>query len=455
MNGGSLASSRRSRFALQRQLLLLFLGMGLRAADSVPSPSDLPPARYVIGLSPDLDRGVKDDVFRKIAGFVLEGMPVGSSLGIFDAYELRTVTTLTIPNAKAFHSGRTRINQFREELSLLKRFLAAEPSETNRWERPPAGSIRLPQFLDFIADAPATPGSPLVILMVGSPLYVDPREPSCSMAEGYFPSDGHLRASRDRTVFGVRDGNRTMSQAALLLGYFGDPWISEVHRERVQRFWSLYAAGRGCPLEVFSADLPTVFAALLRGGAGSEASSSRFRMDSSATKVEMIRITRDMGDAQWITRETLSGNPPPPPVSPIGPMKIGIRWTGDIDLDLYAASKSGAETLFFEHPRSPEGYYFKDHRSSPEREYEFIEFESPVDARRVNARINFFEGSRDRGPVGEVRIEFEGRIYAAPFALTAHRGNQGREGRSQTPCWFDIDVPSILGLRDPRRAAAE
>jgi hypothetical protein len=67
----------------------------------------------------------------------------------------------------------------------------------------------------------------------------------------------------------------------------------------------------------------------------------------------------------------------------------------------------------------------------------------------------FFAGSRDGGPVGEVRIEFEGRIYATPFELTAPRGNQGREGRSQTPYWFDIDVPSILRLRDPRRAAAD
>ncbi len=451
MNGRPCAPFRRAGL----YLMLMALGMCLRASDPVPSPSDPRPARYVIGLSPYLDRGVKDEVFRKIAGFVLEGMPVGSSLGIYDAYELRTVATLTIPNAKAFRSGRTRINQFREELNHLKRFLAVEPSETNRWERPPAGSVRLPQFLDFIADTPEDPGLSLVILVLGSPLYVDPREPSCSMVEGYFPSDGHLRASRDRSVFGVRDGNQPMTDAALLLGYFGDPWISELHRERVQRFWSLYAAGRGCPVGVFSADLPTVFAALLRSGAASEAGASRFQIGSSATKVEMIRITRDMGVAHWITRESLPGNPPPPPGSPIGPMKIGIRWTGDIDLDLYAASKPGSDTLFFEHPRSPEGYYFKDHRSSPDREYEFIEFESPVDARRVNARINFFAGSGDRGPVGEVRIEFEGRIYAAPFAITAHRGNQGREGRSQTPCWSDIDVPSILGLRDREGAAAD
>ena len=48
-----------------------------------------------------------------------------------------------------------------------------------------------------------------------------------------------------------------------------------------------------------------------------------------------------------------------------GPLKIGIRWKQNIDLDLYAAPRPGAETLFFQHPRSPEGYYFKDHRSSP------------------------------------------------------------------------------------------
>jgi hypothetical protein len=46
---------------------------------------------------------------------------------------------------------------------------------------------------------------------------------------------------------------------------------------------------------------------------------------------------------------------PPPPSQMVGPLKIGIRWKENIDLDLYATPRRDAETLFFQHPRSPEG----------------------------------------------------------------------------------------------------
>jgi hypothetical protein len=161
----------------------------------------------------------------------------------------------------------------------------------------------------------------------------------------------------------------------------------------------------------------------------------------------MLRITRDVGIADWITRDTLSSERPAPPTNHIGPMKIGIRWKGDIDLDLYSSATPDSETLFFEHTRAPEGYYFKDHRSSPDREYEFIEFESPVDVYRVQSDINFYKGEAPNGPDGEIRIEFEGRIYSSHFAIEAPHGNKGRTGSSQGRYWAHIDVPAILGLR--------
>src|SRR5207245_3381732 len=98
------------------------------------------------------------------------------------------------------------------------------------------------------------------------------------------------------------------------------------------------------------------------------------------------------------------------------------------DLDLYATPRPGAETLYFEHVRSPEGYYYKDHRSSPGREYEFIEFESPVDVREVEAFVNFYKGSCPGGARGEVRIEFDGRIYGLQFFITAENGILGHAG---------------------------
>jgi hypothetical protein len=105
--------------------------------------------------------------------------------------------------------------------------------------------------------------------------------------------------------------------------------------------------------------------------------------------------------------------------------------------------------------RSPEGYYFKDHRSSPGREYEYIEFEAPVDVRELEAFVNFFKGDCPGGPHGEIRIEFEGRIYGARFAVAAEEGNMGRAGRGQGEYWTKIPVLEILKLSGSQRAARE
>ena len=48
-----------------------------------------------------------------------------------------------------------------------------------------------------------------------------------------------------------------------------------------------------------------------------------------------LRFTDE--DFHWITRELPANHRPPSPTTMIGPMKIGIRWQGDLDLDLNVA----------------------------------------------------------------------------------------------------------------------
>ena len=175
----------------------------------------------------------------------------------------------------------------------------------------------------------------------------------------------------------------------------------------------------------------------------------RYALDPGQTKIEMLRITRNVGVADWITRETLPNPRPASPTSEVGPMKIGIRWTGPLDVDLYASATPHSETLFFEHTRCPEGYYFKDYRSSPNHEYEFIEFTSPVNVWQVTAMVNFYKGSAPGGPTGEIRIEFGGQVYSGPFAIQADHGNEGRSGTRQAAFWTRIDIPRILRLPGP------
>ena len=402
----------------------------------------------MIGLSPFLDKTVKDDVYRRIIGFVLEEMPLNSSLWLFDAYHVKTVAQIQIPNVLAFRSGKTRANQFKDPIRKLKDFLAFEQPRPEAPKLNLDQAVRFPQFLDFIGENLAGT-NPVAVIMLGSPLYLDAKEPSFSMADGYFPSDGHLLASREQSVFGLTGHQDALKNAVVHFGYFGDPWVSELHREKITRFWALYVQGQGARLATFCGDLSTVFASARDGAviaSGSE-SRSRYGLDPTQTKIEMRRITRDIGVADWITRDLPSNTVQRPPTTTVGPMKIGIRWSGNIDLDLYASAHPQAPTLYFEQTRSPEGYYFKDHRSSPDREYEFIEFESPVDVWQVQARVNFYDGSVGSGPSGEIRIEFENRIYSGTFSIAARRGNKGRNGTSQGEYWAQIDLPAILRLR--------
>ena len=135
-------------------------------------------------------------------------------------------------------------------------------------------------------------------------------------------------------------------------------------------------------------------------------------------------------------------------------MKIGIRWKGNWDLDLYAKPHVGAETLFFQQTRSAEGYYFKDHRSSPGREYEYIEFTEPVDVYEVKAMVNFYKGMAANGAAGEVRVEFEGRVYTGTFAIPSTQGNRGRLDETQSQFWATVEIPGLMHLPARARVAA-
>ena len=428
--------------------LLLFVGLTASGGDEPKKTRS-----YVIGLSPFLDNPVKDQVYRKVITFVVDEMSLGSTLRIYDAYNLQTVTELQIPEVQAFKSSKTRANQFAAQIHQLKRFLATEYPRPRRAGPQFTGAVRLPQFMDFLRTTTIPSTEPLTLIVLGSPLYMDPKEPSFSMADGYYPSDGHLRVGRDKSVYGVTDRTNSLRNVFVHLSYFGDPWVSDVHREKVSRFWRLFLETQGGTLATFSGDIATAFknARQFAGPVATLQVSSA--LDPEQTKVEMFRITRDVSSRDWITRDDISPAVRPPSTT-VGPMKIGIRWQGDWDLDLYSSAKPGAQTLFFQHTRCPEGYYYKDHRSSPGREYEFIEFTNPVDINEVEAMVNFYAGAASDGAAGEVRIEFDDKIYSGTFRIPGTEGNKGRLNPSQVQYWATLDIPGLLHVRSAERVAA-
>jgi hypothetical protein len=408
---------------------------------------------FVIGISPYLDKSVKDEVYRSIVRLLVEDLPLNSTVSIYDAYELKSITQVNLPNVRAFNSSKTRANQFAPAIRELKLFLAAEHVKPHNTRLNFEAAVRLPQFCDFLVENAPRNGSAIRVLLIGSPLYQDAKEPGFSMVDGYFPSDAHLQVSREESPFGIGANPVTLPALAVSWVYFGDPWLNDLNKEKVTRFWTLYLEKRSGQLVSFTGDLPSAVRSFRQGEADLRAHDKGWTVDTTQTKLEMLRVSRNVELNDWLTRDSLPETSPRPPSVMIGRMKIGIRWKQNIDLDLYSAPRQGAEVLFFQHTRSQEGYYYKDHRSSPGREYEFIEFEVPVDIREVEAFVNFYKGSCPGGPRGEVRIEFDGRIYGASFAIRSDEGNRGRSGASQEEFWTRIPVQEILKISQIPRPA--
>src|SRR6266850_684018 len=338
------------RRCFQRRRAAFIFGLLSICLSVMAAPNSTPaPQPYIIGISPYLDKSVKDDVYRSLIRLLVEDLPLNSTLAVYDAFELKTIAQVTLPNARVFNSPKTRANQFAGAIRELKLFLAQEHAKPADSHLGFQDAIRLPQFLDFLAEnLPATNHQP-ALLLIGSPLYQDAKEPGFSMVDGYFPSDGHLQASREKSVFGFTPDNQPASAMVIHWVYFGDPWISDLHKEKVTRFWTLYLERRSAQMGVFSGDLLTTVQGFRQAAADTRAASKGWAVDPAQSKIEMLRISRNVEIADWLTRDTLLATAQTPPTTMVGPMKIGIRWKDNIDLDLYATPRPGAQTLFFEH----------------------------------------------------------------------------------------------------------
>ena len=159
-------------------LRLVFASLALlwsAGAYNLPAKPAEAPTRVIVGLSPFLDRAVKDDVYRRLVTLLVQELPGGASLGIYDAYDLRTVAQVEIPTARPFQNERTRVNQFQGSIRQLREFLAKDPGTGTNGPAPISGGIRVPQFIDFVRENLLHDSSSATVLLFGNPLYVDPK----------------------------------------------------------------------------------------------------------------------------------------------------------------------------------------------------------------------------------------------------------------------------------------
>jgi len=145
------------------------------------------PGHVIIGHSGYLPPQVREDSARRLATLLLE-RPPGARVTLLDGSRLQTEADVRIPE------GSLRLRQERL-LPDIARMVKAIRGATNT-----GVPFNVPRLLDFVVREVRTNGESISILLLGPSLYRNPQEPTFDMTR-HWPSDGHLLAGFDRSVF--------------------------------------------------------------------------------------------------------------------------------------------------------------------------------------------------------------------------------------------------------------
>lgn len=411
------------------------------------------PRHYVIGVSPNYSPAVRQTVYRSIIDFIARDMPTGSSFTVLDAWNMREVAQGEVPMHRGYdpigngqrHSP-NRLTLFERQRDLIRRFVMTPQGEATTL---PAASIDPARFLVDVGQYYLRPRTQ--VILIGNPIYHDERAPELSFRDGFFPSDGHIRASSQATIFGCAGHENLLQNVAVHFAFGEEPqWFDSRHDAAVHRFWSLYVAGLSGTLATFHRD-PAV--AFRQAASGRGTADETFALEPEATKVEMVAIRRQQLDRtilELLFEDDATIRARYDQVRPLrgrsGTVRVGIAWEcQSCDIDLYVARDRRAPELFYARRRTDAGQFYKDFAAqnlvpAPVHGYEYVELENVQDVRAVATGVNFYSGHQQGGVRGTLRVEFDGRVFASSFYIPAESGNEGadRDGERRSSRYWQV-----------------
>lgn len=430
--------------------------------------SDAHSGEMVVGLSPFNQSAKAENQTKSFINYLLENSNPGDKVRFYDAYNLRSLGVFEIPTNPGYRHPRAKLMVNKEVIKALLEFAekAREPKE-EEGEPSVAGAMRWPQFLRFIGENLSHSEETEVVLL-GNPLYDDPKEPDYSMAnDNRVPADSQLLAQKRRTPFGTKGDSELLSNIRVHLGFPNINWKSNNQNSfLVKRLWALFIEKQGGQLITFTGDLPTLLDRL-KNHADAPKHDYKFNIapkneialgDEKPKEFSKNDIQPAVPEKQVsifdraLSEETVSIND----AKQANFVEIGITWKGSIDLDIYCRPTSQSETLYFSHKNSKEGKYIQDFMSSPgSSNYETVVFDTPIDLNQLLIAVNFYNGTVNKPISGEIRISINNQIYAQKFEIKGKKGNSAA-GRDSTlsnkkPAnsnWLVIDPLQVVGIKN-------
>ena len=407
-----------------------------------------------IGFSPYVETGIAETHINSVLKFLAETLEPGDRCVLFDAYQVQTIGTFTVPDKAVYRQPKAKVQANRQAVGALSQFARAAKKPHGENEPSVIGAIRIPQALRFIGqDYPAMQDSDVILL--GSPIYDDPKEQAFTMRLNHVPGDGHLTKTRSVTPFGIRGQDSLLAKRRVHIAFL-DNWKQDDHHSYyVERFWTLFVEGQGGQLSSFTHDLPTLFQRVKSNTASPK---HDYKVEPT-DKLEMILMRPPTVKRQTSIYERPVSTAPlsTEAVRHAANVEVGITWEcGGCDLDLYGQNFLGSTPLWFLCTQTKDGQYFKDFRNSPRSAngYETLAYHVPVDLNVLLLAVNFYNGKSPGGVKVEVRISVNGQTYAKKFHIPAQEGNGG-VGRQETITarrasnsgWLVIDPLEVLGIR--------
>jgi len=387
-------------------------------------------AQIVVAYHSSIPSDVREKAVSGLATLASE-CSAGTRVVLLDGTALHAITSFVVPE------GSLRLRQQRIAPAFARGAHAVR-SATNR-----SANFDIPRILDHIAREIRESGRESIVILVGPSLFKNPKEPSFDLTSGW-PSDGHLTAGPERSLFSTVERSGALEQTAVhwCVTDLGNA-VNDAHRSGVERFWTLFIGTQGGVLSSFSPD-PLAAFAIHRASRPVLTT----RINPKDTDVTMRQAQRE------VRAERTAGLEPELtvvlPQLPPENSGFGIVWSSnragasDVDLDLYVQPPVGGPELFFGKTESAYGRYYRDIRHAQaaagdwRQQWEFVEIRGEVLPQEV--WINLYAG---HGPVqGEFRLQHRGTSYSTPFSLPAVDGDlgSGRSQRANRRAWVKIQV---------------
>lgn len=290
----------------------------------------------------------------------------------------RPVASLVIPEGN--HNARLRDSSVKAATRKLKALFSASPNRGS-------SQIQLPSVAATVRSLRRTE-FPSRVVLIGSPIYDDPRQQGWSMTGGMVPTDGALNAEHSPFNNATNFPNGTqISWLSATTDWGDDP----AHRDAVTRFNRLYLQTRNGQLTRMTADAETAFHFGTTQFPGS-VTPSREEPGVKFVAVQSDRESDPMAERK-LTVEVDPPQPEPPtpvqpaPVEPTPPapertevetvladaesnqdvIGLAINWESEdpsCDLDLHVSSRGESEELYYRQKETGFGQLFRDVTSS-------------------------------------------------------------------------------------------